>query len=719
VKSVWLAQIDIERFGPFRNRTFHFEKGLNLILGENGSGKTCLASVVPTVLFGKEAGPGEPLSVLGKGRIALEINHSRGRVRIERELETNRVRVEELGERGKPLDCIDGPDRGLATGQAGREETDEYFLWLEQFFGFLGPRDDIRENPTTAGRHSSGNQPVKMELDMAAGVLSGNLLEWLRDMAKNSHGDKRRRQEVGSEDLSRVHGRLKELEQKWFEVQERIDAFTELSRQIDDPAAPKESEIPASGPGGPPTERANEEILNPASHDQGRTDIYNEPGKPLGNGEQVEELLRSREDLMGQLSRTGLPLDLPEELPLILTDAADVRRDLVAIQDQIREFQGRISALRNSTLPNGIWFSTLIFLGGAAACWAWPKYSLYAILAAGGFLSVIWALVGRKQKLLSKTRFDLQSQNTELERRREATKAKQEHLQPRFLHIGLSPSPVEMVKMEKNLQKHKELRKRLSQVDNGLREHGWSSTGNGGTATSLFSHDSGDGPGATAGRHPFKDNKMAVGNIETRLEEKSLEELKDLLRRIEEEGEELHKEEMLRDRHDGSPQILTLWNIGQLLRENPQAGERLLKKIVGKVKEASSGRLVDLRFSETLELEALADEGFWLRHDQLSEGILAVIDLLLKATVYRETIEKSFPWLVFDEPMESMDGKRRNYALRTLEETSRQVQVIVATRDFDLRRNPRHNRWNFIELNESADLPRDERSKDVEQLHLL
>jgi len=156
-----------------------------------------------------------------------------------------------------------------------------------------------------------------------------------------------------------------------------------------------------------------------------------------------------------------------------------------------------------------------------------------------------------------------------------------------------------------------------------------------------------------------------------------------------------------------------------LLRENPQAGERLLKKIVGKVKEASSGRLVDLRFSETLELEALADEGFWLRHDQLSEGILAVIDLLLKATVYRETIEKSFPWLVFDEPMESMDGKRRNYALRTLEETSRQVQVIVATRDFDLRRNPRHNRWNFIELNESADLPRDERSKDVEQLHLL
>ena len=129
--------------------------------------------------------------------------------------------------------------------------------------------------------------------------------------------------------------------------------------------------------------------------------------------------------------------------------------------------------------------------------------------------------------------------------------------------------------------------------------------------------------------------------------------------------------------------------------------------------------MVQARFNDASELEVLSAEGEWLKQDRMSDGIFSAIDLIVKVAGFQASLEGRFPWLVLDEPLKNLDTRRKELILRTMDNLSRSVQVIITTKDNDIRKKYRNNRWNFIDLEESDKSEPEERSEDVGQLHLL
>ena len=53
-----LRELDIKNFGKISDTKIHFEDGINLIYGENESGKSTLHTFIKGMLFGMERGRG-------------------------------------------------------------------------------------------------------------------------------------------------------------------------------------------------------------------------------------------------------------------------------------------------------------------------------------------------------------------------------------------------------------------------------------------------------------------------------------------------------------------------------------------------------------------------------------------------------------------------------------------------------------------------------------
>ena len=72
-----LKELNLKNFGKFHNQTIRLGEGLNLISGENESGKSTVHTFIRSMLFGHEAAerPGvaqrrlQPLRALGRIRL--------------------------------------------------------------------------------------------------------------------------------------------------------------------------------------------------------------------------------------------------------------------------------------------------------------------------------------------------------------------------------------------------------------------------------------------------------------------------------------------------------------------------------------------------------------------------------------------------------------------------------------------------------------------------
>ena len=53
-----IKQISIKNFGKFQNKAFSFSPGLNVVYGENESGKSALHTFLLSMLFGLEKARG-------------------------------------------------------------------------------------------------------------------------------------------------------------------------------------------------------------------------------------------------------------------------------------------------------------------------------------------------------------------------------------------------------------------------------------------------------------------------------------------------------------------------------------------------------------------------------------------------------------------------------------------------------------------------------------
>jgi hypothetical protein len=403
-----LRRITLEHYGCFGAGEFEFRRGLNLVCGNNESGKSLLLAVLPAVVLGTEHGArlrswGDSLSC----KAALLFADGDRSVRLTRELESNLVRLEEGSADGSWRECFSGrlPPHGSTA------DHDRYYEHLQRLFGI------------------SGEALLRALLDAGQGAV---LLD----------GD-------GS-----LAGGL-------------ADAWAEDGASVPAPAAEK----PAAAAARQAEIAALESELRADREEYQKGEEYlawirkrwaDQGGRPAGAGKVPADRARltleqQRSKLAAELQKLGVPARLPADLPGLFAAAEELRQELAVLQQELTPLQRNRQGV---AMPGSVWplLATLVAVALPGGALLLRSPWLITLAGAGGALLLLaWILFLVRLKGARGVRADLDREIQGVESKRAAALARQAELAERFEALGLPSAPVEMVKLQQLCRRHQAL----------------------------------------------------------------------------------------------------------------------------------------------------------------------------------------------------------------------------------------------------------------------
>jgi len=695
-----LRRLELKNFGHFEDCAFDFRRGLNLVIGPGESGKTTLAEAIPSVLFGPSGGGRfEPWDRDGRGWAAALVFEDAGRaLRIERDFSTGQVTFDESDSGGRSLRHLKfktSPEEKTAEGEAFRAELLRLFGCSdEETFRFGQLFEEGNSVPFSGEGGTEG----------AAAVLA-------RIAGKNQPA-------AGCEDeIETVRNRLAELERLWFDTRKAIGEGGALKEEIAELSATIESDRHHLAQG--------LEYLAQLRRQSGDETEECLPAKEENRGAgPATDLDTRRRDLERELAKTGLPRRMPPDLPGVLVQADDIRQEMIAIQKEAAELRQQLLKRPAPNCRLAV-LLTVLAAGVVAAAWWWLPERFAWALAAGSLATVVaWGSylwrVGRERLERSRLKGPLQL----LEDRREEAQARLNGLDEQFSRIGLSPSAVEIVRMQKNLDRHLRLLQELAEVERALGEGGVSELPPVAAEAAV--------PDSQVGAVPLDESELAAAEAELaslgeRLKEREerlralvcqqteREKQRESLRCIEEEGEALRRREsQLAGRSPASSSTTENFSPADLKKLMDEVGQTL--------GTLTAGRYTEVRLDTGDSWTLRGGDGEWhsLRH--FSRGTKESFWLALRLVLGRELAGDRRPPVILDDVLTAFDPSQQADAVKVLERLAGEQQVILLSREEVLRKRANRDRWHSIllvdEKPRKPPLPQ-ERSDDDGQLHLL
>jgi uncharacterized protein YhaN len=375
--------------------------------------------------------------------------------------------------------------------------------------------------------------------------------------------------------------------------------------------------------------------------------------------------------------------------------------------------------------------------------WIWSDRLVQILMGTGLLLAPVWGWFLWRLGLCRSERSRLQGQAQILERQREEAQGRLAALDERFERIGLPPSAVEIVRMQKNLERHRQLADKLRDVASALK----------------VLEDSDE-----LGRE--KENltrEMAV--LDERLEQQrplhrdgllSPEELPEAEEKLRALGESLRLREaelleMTRREaalHGELSRTEELEEEGERLKERESVlarrkealalGRDLLSGAVDEFRRTYLGRFAadigrnlalvtggcyaEARLGEDMSISLRGKGNSWQPVEHFSRGTIDALYFALRLSLTRHLSPGRHLPLLLDDPLVNLDRFRLSETLKMLELLSREHQVVLFAHDENLLRRAARDRWHVVSLAEMKNHPPptdQERSEDVGQLYLL
>lgn len=707
-----LRRLELKSFGRFTDCAFDFRRGLNLVSGPSEAGKTLLAEAIPCVLFGSRDRQRYRPWRGGASCVAALVFEDTGRtLRIERDLLTDQVSWQETDAEGRSLHQFSG----LATPAATTADADAYRRCLQRCFGV------VDEAQFRLGQFLEQGYANRFSTAGGAG-------EWMA-LLVNREANEVSVATGGEGEIEAVRRRLAELERLWFDTRKALAEGTDVSGKAVELESLVESDRAALAEG--ETYLAQVRRQRESSAKSPSTgDADGEPGP-------VSDLESRRRHIERELAKTGLPEKMPAELPGVLVQADEIRQEMIAIQKEAAELRQQLLKRPVPSWRPAVVVTLLSVLLVAALAWMSPTW-LTAALAVGGLATVAaWALylwrLGRERQEQGRLKQPLQL----LESRREEAQARLAGLDDSFLRMGLSPSAVEIVRMQKNLERHLRLQQDLAEVEKAMLEE------RSGLATAAVRLPQ-PGPTATdespsAMMEPeavatLSDAELAAAEAELaaladRLHKRQaeLQELARLaaardglaasLRQIEAEGEALRRRESDLARLPAAPAAVAV--AGNV---RPETLPRLCAEIGPTLAALTADRYSAVRYDEAGGWVLRGGDGEWHPLQHFSRGTTESFCLALRLHLGRHLAgERRLP-LILDDTLAGYDQAGLGEACKLLERLAGEQQVILLSRDESLRKRANRERWHMISLmTETSQKPprSQERNDDDGQLHLL
>lgn len=682
-----LGRLELKHFGRFDACSFDFRRGLNLVIGPSESGKSTLAEAVPLVLFGaRDRERYKPWGGRAECAAALTFEEGGRTLRIERDLLTDHVALIETDAEGLSIRRFDGRAalrESTAAGDAYRQELLRLFgLAEEGLFRFgLFFEQGYAERLGAAG---------------AAGLVSALLAQMADDVRPASPGEEG--------EVEAVRRRLAELERLWFDTRNALGEGRELSGKIAD----LEAAIAADRDDFARGERCLAAVSCEA-----------QPAAPPATDRESR-----RQQLERELAKTGLPRQMPADLPPVLVQADEIRQEMITIQKEAADLRQQLLKRPAPSWRPAVAVTLLSGLLAGVLSWAHPAWlaaglSVGALATVLGWASYLWR-AGRERQERGRLKGPLRV----LEERREEAQSRLAGLDERFSRFGLSPSAVEIVRMQKNLERHLRLLQELAGVEGAAVE---TLNPAGAEATALAV--SPEGPSSLSGEE-FAEVQARLAALGESLEirQGELQELyrqaadrdrlQESLRGIEEEGETLRQREAeLVSRLAASSPVVAA---ASCTRIDPA---QLAAEVGQALAVMTAGRYAAVRLGEDGACSLRGEDGEWHPLEHFSRGTVESFCFALRLSLGRQLSgERCLP-LILDGALTGFDQIRQSDSVKLLERLASEQQVILLCRDEGLRKRAHRERWHAISLAaEKVQKPsrsQERRNDDDGQLHLL
>ncbi len=739
-----LRGLELRHFGKFAERGFEFRRGMNLVVGPNEAGKSTVMEAIPAVLFGlRNKDRFRPWGRQGSCEAALVLESKQGTLRIERDLLADRVSLVERDDLYHQLYSFDGK----ASPQGRSSERGEYLDQLVRLFGIA--EDDIFRASLFFGQGSlevSGQGGLAVRIKT---LLSGfvevdydRVLESLCDdhfaiTRENPWG----KDKTKDRELEEVRARVGELEQRWFAAQEEVKELEKLRRQIAGLNESLETDREEFAKG----ERYLQWIRKQWQLEDKEETLRRDYNRVNRQSEKVTDLEAKRLELETQLARTGLPREIPADLPRLLAEAEEVRKEMVGLSSEAAGFREQLLACGAPPWGVTAMVSVLAAGFGGAVGWWRPEWLSPGLLAGGLVAAVTWSVYLWRAGLKRAERSRIQGQAQVVERKREEAQGRLTGLDERFERLGMSPSAVEIVRMQKNLDTHRQLAGQLGEIQSALRvlEKAEELTRDKEQLTrELAVLDErmekeralrGDSH-LTPEELPEAEEKLEALGASIREREQQLLELTRReatqqgkladLQQMEEEGERLReREQHLARRRDALALAYQLLS-GAIKDFRTTYLQRFAADIGRHLETVTLGRYAEVRLDDDFNLFLKGPGGAWQPVEHFSRGTADAVYLAVRLALTQHLSSGRRLPLFMDDPLVNFDAQRLGETLKSLENLSREHQVILFTHDDRLLRRAAQKRWNVISL-EQAGSPKtpvaEERRADAGegQLYLL
>ncbi|WP_298036861.1 AAA family ATPase [uncultured Desulfuromonas sp.] len=736
-----LRSLELNHFGKFGQRTFEFRKGMNLVAGPNEAGKSTLMEAIPAALFGvRDKSRFLPWGRHGGTGVALVLEGNGRTVRIERDIQSDHVQLTERDDLYQTLYHFEGK---VAPGGRSSERAE----YLSQLCRLLGIAEDevfraslfFGQGSLEPGRR--GGIPGKIK-SLLSGFVEVDYDKVLASLQEDHFAITRHnpwgKDKTKDREIEKVRERLGGLEKEWFAGDETARELEGQRASIEELRASIEADREEYAKG----ERYLAWVRKQWQLEEKEEILRRDFNRVNRQTEKVSELKRQRQELEGALGKTGLPRQIPGDLPVLLAEAEEVRKELISLQGEAASLREKLLAHRGPPWgpPTGLSFLFLVIGGGLA--WIRPGWLVSALACAG--IAILLVLVayllqaGRKRA----ERGRIQGQVLVLERKREEAQARLAGLDERFELLGMSPSAVEIVKMQKNLDRSRDLSRQLSEVESALKvlEEGEELSRDREDLTRelavLDERLEQDKPLRSAEVMPLEDlpgaeeKLRALGDSirerEERLVEISQQEgrLQGRVtdrKRIEEEGGRLREREALLAKRQRALALGydLLSEAVEDFRKNYL--DKFAQDVGRQLKGATLGRYDKIKVGDDFSLALKTKSGDWQPVDRFSCGTVDAVYFAVRIALTRHlSRDRALP-LFLDDPLVNMDSSRLGETFKVLERLGREHQILFFSHEERLLKYAAQRRWNVISLEPSTAprIPVQERSEDVGQLHLL
>ena len=736
-----LRKLELKHFGKFGERTFEFRRGMNLVTGPNEAGKSTLMEAIPAVLFGvRNKERFKPWGRQGECAASLMLEDRNRSVQVERDILTDRVVLIERDDLYHTLYHFEGK----AAPQGRSSERAEYLAQLSRLFGVA--EDDVFRASLFFGQGSlelSGQGGLGAKLKA---LLSGfvevdydQVLDSLnRDFFAITRQNPWGKDKTRDRDLEEVRKELAELEKRWFATRDARQELAALHERV----GTLQEELEAGRVEYDKGERYLAWVRKQWHLEEKEESLRRHFTRVSRQTEKIGELEKRRQALERQIAGTGLPREIPEGLPLLLADAEKIRKELVALQ-------GEAATLRQQLLelPSTPWWQAgcltgaLLAVGGGITWWR-PQWATVSLLVAALLSAPVWIFFLWRFGIRRAERSRIKGQGQVLERSREEAQARLSELDERFEKLGMSPSAVEIVRMQKNLETHQQLAAQLLEVESALRvlenaeELGREKED---LTRELAVLDERREQEPSLRRKgllspedlPEAEEKLRALGERLKAGEK---ELLDLTRReatlqgeladsqqIEEEGERLKEREQLLVRRRDVLGLAVEWLSGAVDEFRSTYLERFAADVGRNLALVTAGAHGEVRLDDDLTFALRGKGNSWQPLERFSCGTRDSVYFAVRLALTRHLSRGRRLPLFLDDPLVNLDRSRLAEALTVLERLSGEHQVLLFSHNDNLLRRGASARWHVVSLDEvKAEAPAArERSEDVGQLYLL